>query len=77
MFPVGTCLAGIGFAELALHLVVHGRIVSQLLVIAAAFAAGCVLTLVIPAIRQEVSALGELIRSARRMSATELVNTTN
>lgn len=75
VLPVVTCLTGVGFGEVALHLVTGRKVVLQLVVIAVAFAAGSAFTLVIPAIRQEVIALKDLLRNARAISTVQLLDT--
>jgi O-antigen/teichoic acid export membrane protein len=68
ILPVVTGLAGLGSAELALHLAPQDHTVSQLITTALAFAAGSALTLLVPAIRDEVGALWNLLRSRRSMA---------
>jgi O-antigen/teichoic acid export membrane protein len=69
--PLITCLAGVSCGEVGLHLAAHLSVVPQLLVIAPTFAAGSALMLLIPAVREEVKALMELVRNARVMSSEQ------
>jgi O-antigen/teichoic acid export membrane protein len=64
MFPVITSVAGVAAGVVALHSLPHLSVVSQLLVSAPAFAAGCLLTLFIAPVRKEVRDLREVLRSA-------------
>jgi len=72
-FPVVTCLAGVVCGEIGRHFAPHLSVVPQLLVIAVTFAAGSALMLLISAVRGEVTALIDLLRSARSLSPVRLV----
>ena len=65
IYPISTCLAGVCVAELALRLIAPQRTVSQLLVTALGFAAGCTLSAFIPPVRQEVMSLRILFKKSR------------
>jgi PST family polysaccharide transporter len=63
--PIALCLAGVVTAELALHLIGPQRIVPQLLVAALGFATAYSLSALIPAVREEISSLRELLGEIR------------
>lgn len=65
LHPVALCLAGVALAEVALHLIVPQRTVSQLLVVALAFATAYSLSALIPAIREEIMSLRGLLGEMR------------
>lgn len=73
LYPVVASLAGITTGEVALHLVAGMSTVPQLVIVAAAFAAGCSLTFILKPVREEVSAVKGLLRNSRTMSSTSLV----
>jgi O-antigen/teichoic acid export membrane protein len=73
VFPVTTTLLGVAAGELALHLVIPASTISQILVGGAGFAAGCAVMLLLEPVRQEVTALRELLRVAGLGSPTPLV----
>jgi O-antigen/teichoic acid export membrane protein len=70
--PISVCLAGICMAELALHLIAHQRTISELLVIALGFAAGCSLSMFIPHVRGEVMSLKTLFSKSRSAASPDL-----
>jgi O-antigen/teichoic acid export membrane protein len=61
-YPVLLCLAGVGLAEVALHLIAPQQILSQLLVTALSFAVGYALSIFISPVRKEVMAFKGLFR---------------
>jgi O-antigen/teichoic acid export membrane protein len=65
LHPIAVCLAGVVFAELALHLIAPQRIVSQLLVVALGFATAYSLSALIPAVREEITSLRGLLGEMR------------
>jgi PST family polysaccharide transporter len=71
-YPVIVSLAGITAGELAVHAVAGMSTVPQLLIVAAAFASGCLLTLILKPVREEVSAVKGLLRISRTMSSASL-----
>jgi O-antigen/teichoic acid export membrane protein len=73
--PILTCLTGVGTGELVIHLMGPLPIISQLLAIALAFAAGSALTLLIAPVRREVLALKDLFFSTSLASRTRVVQT--
>jgi O-antigen/teichoic acid export membrane protein len=73
VYPVLTCIIGIATGEFALHAVGRMPIVSQILIVGVAFAAGCLLSLMLKPVRQEVKQLKDLLRSSRAMSSEQLV----
>jgi O-antigen/teichoic acid export membrane protein len=70
LYPIALSLAGIVFAELALHLIGPQRIFSQLVVIALGFAAAYSLSAFIPPIRAEIMSLRKLSGELRLPSPT-------
>ena len=72
VYPISLCLAGVFFAELALHLIAPQRVVSQLLVVALGFAAAYSLSALIPAVRDEVMSFRKLLSELRLSKATRL-----
>lgn len=73
LYPVITSLIGVVAGELALHAAIHLSIISQILIVAAAFAGGCSLALFFSPVRKEVKGLRELLRSAGVMPTASLV----
>jgi PST family polysaccharide transporter len=59
--PICAGLAGVGAAELALHLEPQRNMVAQLALAAVSFAAGSALTALVPAVRRELTALKSLL----------------
>jgi PST family polysaccharide transporter len=70
LYPVSLCLAGVFFAELAVHIIAPERILSQLLVIALGFAAAYSLSAFIPRVREEVLSFRKLLSQLRPSSQT-------
>lgn len=68
LYPVSLCLAGVFFAELAVHIIAPERILSQLLVIALGFAAAYLLSAFIPPVRKEVLSFRKLLSQLRPSS---------
>jgi O-antigen/teichoic acid export membrane protein len=77
LYPISACLAGVCSAELALHLIAPQRPVSQLLVTALGFAAGSLLSMLIPQIREEVMSLRILFSKSRSAALPELAESSN
>ncbi len=73
VYPVLTCLAGVATGELALHAAGGMPIVAQILIVGAAFAAGCLFALILKPVREEIRRLKDLLRSTRAISSTPLV----
>jgi O-antigen/teichoic acid export membrane protein len=65
LYPTSVCLAGVFFAELALHLVAPQHIVPQLVVAAIGFGIAYLLSALMPSVREEVSSLGKLLSELR------------
>jgi PST family polysaccharide transporter len=63
--PIALCLVGVFLAELALHLITPQKLGSQFLVVALAFAAASLLSVLVPPIRAEVLSLRKLINEFR------------
>jgi PST family polysaccharide transporter len=71
LYPTSVCLAGVFFAELALHLVAPQHIVPQLVVAAIGFGIAYLLSVLMPSVREEVFSLGKLLSELRlRRQAT-------
>jgi len=68
--PISLCLAGVIFAELALHLIAPQRIVPQLLVVALGFAAVYSFSLLMPPVREEIKSLRGLLGELRLSKQT-------
>jgi O-antigen/teichoic acid export membrane protein len=78
LYPVIFCFAGVGCAEVALHYrLAQLSTVPQLLAVAIVYAAGCLLSLLIAPVRNEVGALGELLRKSRSISSSSMVESTD
>ncbi len=77
VYPVLTCLAGVVTGELALHAVSRMSNVLQILIIGAAFAAGCMFALILKPVREEIRQLKDLLRSSRAISSAPLVENLN
>jgi O-antigen/teichoic acid export membrane protein len=75
LYPVFVCVSGIVVSELALHLISYGGIGSQLAVTALGFAAGLSLSMLIPAVREELMSLTVLFSKSRSASLAELAET--
>jgi len=71
--PVSTCLASVGLAELAIHLIAPRSICLQLLVAALSCTMGYLLSLLIPQVRREVALLKSLIDTFRSGSSPNVV----
>ena len=63
--PISLGVAGVFMAEVALHVVAPRRIVAQLIVVALGFAAAYSLSLLIPAVREQVMSFKELVGELR------------
>ncbi len=72
MYPVITSLAGAACGELALHAIHNMGTVPQILVAAAAFAAGCSLAAILKPVREELKDLWEILQNARGISSLPL-----
>jgi O-antigen/teichoic acid export membrane protein len=70
LYPASVGLAGVAFAELVLHLVTPQHTVSELLVVAIAFGAIYLLSALIPAVREEVLSLRNLLNELRLRRVT-------
>jgi O-antigen/teichoic acid export membrane protein len=70
--PISVCLAGVCMAELTLHLIAHQRTISELLIIALGFAAGCLLSMFVPQVREEVMSLKILFSKSRSAVSPDL-----
>jgi hypothetical protein len=65
LYPVFVCVSGVVVSELALHLISYKSIGSQLAVTALGFAAGLSLSMLVPAVREELMSLTVLFRRSR------------
>jgi O-antigen/teichoic acid export membrane protein len=74
LYPVLTCFVGIATGELALHSVGRMSAILQIPIVGAAFAAGCLFTLILEPVRLEVRQLKDLLRSSRAISSPPLVD---
>jgi O-antigen/teichoic acid export membrane protein len=70
--PVITCFAGIGTGQLAIHAVGRMSPLPQILIVAAAFAAGCLSAVSLKPVRREAKQLKDLLRSLRAVSSVPL-----
>jgi PST family polysaccharide transporter len=70
--PVIASLAGVATGELAFHFVSHMSAIWQILLVAPAFSAGCLLTATLRPVREEIKGLKELLRNSRVMSSEQL-----
>jgi O-antigen/teichoic acid export membrane protein len=70
LYPVSVGLVAVFFAELGLHVIAPQHIFSQLLVIAAGFAAVYSLSALMPSVREEMFSLGKLFSELRQSSQT-------
>jgi O-antigen/teichoic acid export membrane protein len=68
--PVSLCLAGVFFAEFAIHLLVPQRTLSQLLIAALGFAAVYSLSSLMPPVREEIISFWKLLNELRLSSRT-------
>jgi PST family polysaccharide transporter len=75
VYPVSVCLAGVGASELTLRFVAPRSIGSQLMVTALGFAVGLSLSMLIPAVRDEITSLKGLFSMSRSGSLPELAET--
>ena len=64
--PISLGVAGVFMAEVALHVVAPQHIVAQLIVVGLGFAAAYTLSLLIPAVREQVMSFRELFGELRR-----------
>lgn len=71
-YPIFTSLVGVAFGELTIHFAGHLRSISQILVTAAGFAAGCIAMLLFRPVRKEVKGLWEILHTAVLTSTTPL-----
>lgn len=65
LYPVSLCLVGASVGELALHVMAPDRALSQLLVVALAFAAVYLLAALVPAVREEMASFMGLLNELR------------
>lgn len=72
VWPIFTCLAGVATGEIAFHAVGHLPAITQILVVAIAFSAGCLLAAILKPVRNEMLGLKDLLRNSRRMSAQQM-----
>jgi O-antigen/teichoic acid export membrane protein len=72
MCPVSVCASGVCVAEIALHMIAHQRMLSELPVAALGFAAGSSLSMLIPAVRHEVVSLRALFDRSHSEASPEL-----
>ena len=59
--PISLGVAGVFLAELGLHVIAPQRIITQLLVVAMGFAAAYSLSVLVPAVREQVMSFRELL----------------
>jgi O-antigen/teichoic acid export membrane protein len=71
--PILTCLPGVAIGALALHAAGRMPALSQILIAAAAFGAGCSLALILKPVRREIEQLKNLLRSCRATSPASLI----
>jgi PST family polysaccharide transporter len=70
MYPLCLCFAGLCGAEIALHMLAHQRTISQLLVTVLGFAIGCLIGMLLPAMRREIASLRTLFGESRSTTTT-------
>jgi PST family polysaccharide transporter len=73
VYPISVCLAGVLSAELATRLIAYHTIFSQLVVTTVGFGIGCLLTALVPAIRQELISLKTLFDKSLPMASPQTV----
>jgi PST family polysaccharide transporter len=76
LYPISLCLAGVGLAELALHLIAPQRIVSQLLVTALGFATVYSLSVLILPVREEIMSFRTLLSKSVSAASPEPAEST-
>ena len=70
LFPVSICVVAVLSAEMVLRSVAAGRVLSQLLVSSAVFAAVFLLASLIPSVQREIAALRNLLNELRPSNQT-------
>jgi len=75
--PVVTSLAGVAAGELALHAVRQLSPIQQILVVGAAFAAGCLFSLILEPVRREAKLLKDLLQNLRAISPEPIAENLN
>jgi len=72
VWPLITCFAGVVTGELTFRTMTHMPAISQIVVVAAAFAGGCLLAAILKPVRKELKELKDLLLHARNMPAPQL-----